>query len=74
MIEIRRIWRHAGEQESIHFMLSSDATPTGERLDRHIKLKRAANPAMYDFISEHAVAIPADNSPDNYSEANSIDG
>jgi hypothetical protein len=72
MIVIRRIWRHAGEQDAIHLMLSSDTpTDTDERVERHIKLKRSANPAMYDFISEHAAAIPSDDRPDADSETNS---
>lgn len=65
MIQIRRIWRHAGEHDSIHLILSSD-TATGEdvRPERHIKLKRSSNPAMYDFISENASTIPTDNRTD----------
>jgi hypothetical protein len=65
MIEIRRIWRHTGEENAIHLMLSSNVlSDTGERAERHIKLKRSANPAMYDFISEYAAVIPSDNRPE----------
>lgn len=57
IIEIRRIWRHRGETDAVHLMLIA-----GEH-DRHIKLKRAGNRAMYDFIVEYG-AIATDPQPD----------
>jgi hypothetical protein len=65
MITIRRIWRHSGEEDAIHLMLSSDVpVDTGDLPERHIKLKRSANPAMYDFILKNATAVPEDQRPD----------
>lgn len=53
MIEIRRIWTHAGENDAVHLLLTAGDD------ERHIKLKRAGNPAMYEFITAHA-AVAAD--------------
>jgi hypothetical protein len=57
MIETRRIWTHAGETDAVHLLLTA-----GED-ERHIKLKRAGNRAMFEFISAHA-AVAADPQPD----------
>jgi hypothetical protein len=65
MIEIRRIWRHEGELDAVHLVLSAAAPEGQEQPQRHIKLKRSGNPAMYDFISEHVAAIPRDINPDS---------
>ena len=65
MIEIRRIWRHEGEQDAVHLLLTAD------NAERHIKLKRSGNPAMYDFITEYAAAVPTDLRPDTDPETSS---
>ncbi|MDQ1629652.1 MAG: hypothetical protein QOI54_3396 [Actinomycetota bacterium] len=57
MIEIRRVWTHPGETDAVHLLLTADDH------ERHIKLKRAGNPAMYEFITAHA-AVAADPQPD----------
>ena len=52
-IHIRRIWSHVGEVDAVHLLLRSAGSE-----ERHIKLKRTNNPALYDFITEHgAVAL-----------------
>ena len=58
MIEIRRIWRLAGEDDVLHLQL------TAEESQRDIKLRRSDNPAMYDFLEEHA-ATPVDTRADS---------
>jgi hypothetical protein len=52
------VWKHADEDDAIHLMLVANAD------QRHIKLKRSANAAMYDFIVDHA-PIPIDAHADN---------
>lgn len=47
MIEVRRVWRHANEAETLHFILTA-----GDKR-RHIKFQRSGNPAMYDFIVDN---------------------
>ncbi len=48
IIHVRRVWRHAAEPESLHFLIVKD------RHDRRIKLNRSSNAALYDFLVEHA--------------------
>jgi len=43
-IEIPRCWRHADEEDALHFIIEDDEH------QRHIKLKRRGNAALYDFI------------------------
>lgn len=57
LIYLRQVWRHVDEGEAIHFMIVMQDE------QRHIKLKRDSNPALYDFIVENASGLPTDPRP-----------
>jgi hypothetical protein len=58
-MEIPRVWKYSGDQESLHFMVT-DGTD-----QRRIWLKRSQNAALYDFLVAHVAAPPDDNPESN---------